>query len=414
MSRQSRSKFLIGIKFSGRTEMLRRYAIIEAPRRGRMRGPVQTRERAEVGGIRIREADLSAREVRDLERDPDVEDHGLVMPTCLIRPVSRKATDPAARPAAWGITATGADQVDLDGSGVTIAVLDTGIDRGHAAFDGVEIEEKDFGGSGDGDRDGHGTHCAGTIFGKDVDGHRIGIARNIRKAYIAKVFPDSGRGDSLSIFRAMEWAADQRADIVSMSLGFDFPGMVADLVDEGYPVEMATSIGLEHFKDNLRMFDSIMRVIDAGRKFGRGPLVVAASGNESQRSRDPRFRISASLPSAASGVISVAAVRSLASGLFGISDFSNGGAMLCAPGEEIVSAESGNRVGLATMSGTSMACPHVAGLAALWWQKVASSKVKPNAETVSQKLLASASTAAIGEFDPIDAEVGFAMAPPLG
>src|SRR5262249_32070648 len=162
-----------------------------------------------------------------------------------------------------------------------------------------------------------------------------------------------GNGDSLAIFRAMEWAANKGANIVSMSLGFDFPGMVTGLKIDGYPIELATSIGLEHFKDNLRMFDSMMRVIEAGRAFGRGPLVIAASGNESQRNKDPRFRISASLPSAATGVVSVAAVRS-AGGSFEITDFSNGRAKICAPGEDILSASAKGE--FAVMSGTSMAC----------------------------------------------------------
>src|SRR5262249_40222551 len=123
----------------------------------------------------------------------------------------------------WGIPAVRADRSDLDGSGVAVAVLDTGIDRAHPAFAGVDIEEEDFGGSGNGDKNGHGTHCAGTIFGKYVGNTRIGIARNIRKAFVAKVFPDNESGDSLSIFQALEWAANKGANIVSMSLGFDFP-----------------------------------------------------------------------------------------------------------------------------------------------------------------------------------------------
>ncbi|MBH5370967.1 S8 family peptidase [Bradyrhizobium glycinis] len=390
--------------------MLRRYAIIEAPKRLRS-GAASPSGTTKAGypNIRIRAADLSKRDVLDIEKDPSVEDFGLIMPTRLIRPVRKQQVDvTAALPAAWGIVAVGADRVDLDGSGVAVAVLDTGIDRTHAAFAGLDIEEEDFGGSGNGDKNGHGTHCAGTIFGKDVGQVRIGIARNIRKALIAKVFPDGESGDSLSIFRALEWAANKGANIVSMSLGFDFPGMVSELEKDGYPTELATSIGLEHFKDNLRMFDSMMRVIEAGRAFGRGPLVIAASGNESQRNRDPRFRISASLPSAATGVISVAAVRN-AGGSLEISDFSNGRAKICAPGEEILSAAPNG--GFATMSGTSMACPHIAGLAALWWQKVASSAVRPNAETVAQRLVTSAVTAPLAHFDPDDSEVGFAVAP---
>ena len=165
---------------------------------------------------------------------------------------------------------------------------------------------------------------------------------------------------------------------------------------------------LEHFKDNLRMFDSVMRVVEAGRAFGRGPLVVAAAGNESQRLRDPRFRISASLPSSATGVISMAAVRKTKSGLE-IADFSNCRAKICAPGEDILSAAS--KGCLAAMSGTSMACPHVAGIAALWWQKIATSPVRANAETVTQRMLASAVTTPLSHFNPEDSETGLVIAP---
>jgi subtilisin family serine protease len=390
--------------------MMRRYAIIEVDKQLRSGGTSpSTSGRASTGKVNIHEADLSKREVGELARDPSIEDYGLIMPTRLIKPVRNQRLDAKAKmPIAWGISAVGADRTQLDGSGVTVAVLDTGIDREHPAFATVDIEEEDFAGSGNGDKDGHGTHCAGTIFGKDVGDVRIGIARNISKALIAKVFPDSGNGDSLAIFRAMEWAANKGANIVSMSLGFDFPGMVTGLKDDGYPIELATSIGLEHFKDNLRMFDSMMRVIEAGRAFGRGPLVIAASGNESQRDKDPRFRISASLPSAATGVVSVAAVRS-AGGSFEITDFSNGRAKICAPGEDILSASAKGE--FAVMSGTSMACPHVAGIAALWWQKVATSRVRPNAETVAQHLLTAATTTPLPHFDPEDSEAGLVMAP---
>ncbi|NKJ71813.1 S8 family serine peptidase [Rhizobium leguminosarum bv. viciae] len=391
--------------------MKRRYAILEVKKANRTFRSTPGIAGAKPSGaeIKVHDAELSESELRDAERNPEIRDVGLIMPIRLIAPVAKDVVETGKAPVnAWSIGAVGADRTQLDGSGVVVAVLDTGIDRKQAAFAGVDIIEEDFGGSGNGDIDGHGTHCAGTIFGKDVDGVRIGIARNIRQALIGKVFHDGGGGDSLAIYRGMQWAADKGANIISMSLGYDFPGMVRDLEQDGYPVELATSIALEHFKDNLRMFDSVMGVIEAGRAFARGPIVVAASGNESERDRDPRFRISASLPSSARGVISVAAVRDNGTALE-IADFSNGRAKVCAPGQDIVSA--GLKQGLSIMSGTSMACPHVAGLAALWWQSVVKTGIRANAETVTQRMLAATSTSKMVKFDPDDAETGFAMAP---
>ena len=81
----------------------------------------------------------------------------------------------------------GADTSSCTGNGIVVAVLDTGIDASHPAFAGVEVIQKDFTGEGDGDQHGHGTHCAGTIFGRNVNGTRIGVAMGVKKALIGKV-----------------------------------------------------------------------------------------------------------------------------------------------------------------------------------------------------------------------------------
>jgi len=59
----------------------------------------------------------------------------------------------------------GADSSPFTGDGIVVAVLDTGIDASHPALSGVEIVEYDVMGDSNGDQNGHGTHCAGTIFG---------------------------------------------------------------------------------------------------------------------------------------------------------------------------------------------------------------------------------------------------------
>ena len=111
-----------------------------------------------------------------------------------------------------------------------MAVLDTGIDAAHAAFAGVSIVERDFTGEGNGDQHGHGTHCAGTIFGRDVQNTRIGVAPGVTKAFIGKVLGTNG-GASDEIVNAIQWAVDQGAHVISMSLGMDFPGFVDFLVN---------------------------------------------------------------------------------------------------------------------------------------------------------------------------------------
>ncbi|MDQ3644958.1 MAG: S8 family serine peptidase, partial [Actinomycetota bacterium] len=125
----------------------------------------------------------------ELLRDPEVLAIAPEMPIRLIEPVAEEA---ALGDEVWGIAAVGADKSPFTGAENVVAVLDTGIDSSHPAFEGVTLVEEDFSGSGICDRQGHGTHCAGTIFGRDVEGTRIGVARGVSRALIGKVLDDGG------------------------------------------------------------------------------------------------------------------------------------------------------------------------------------------------------------------------------
>jgi subtilisin family serine protease len=388
--------------------MARKYAILRGKRRPR--GLESTGPSAAAGvdpdKAKVDVASLSPRDVRELSREDDVAVVAPVMPTTLIRPL--EAPTAAAGPA-WGIGAIGADVSPFDGSGVVVAILDTGIDKTHPAFQGVTITEEDFSGSGNGDRQGHGTHCAGTVFGRDVSGTRIGVARGVTSALIGKVLGDDGSGSSDALFQAMNWALQNKTRVISMSLGFDFPGMVDRLVKDGWPADLATSVALEAYRANLRMFDEIMRMAEARVAFDGGAVVVAAAGNESRRNVQADYEIAVSIPAAAAGVVSVAALEQGAQGL-GIAYFSNTNAEISGPGVAITSARMGG--GLASMSGTSMATPHVAGITALWWQAIKQKGIPVTARNVVSQLLANARTNTLApNLDIADRGVGIAAAP---
>ncbi len=323
------------------------------------------------GAIEIETAELTTRsEVEDLVRDDEVVGFAEVMPMTLMEPEARGvACDPDVE-STWGVMAVRADTSPQDGSGVTVAILDTGIDIDHPAFAGMtNIVQQDFTGEGDGDENGHGTHCAGTVFGQDVDGLRIGVARGIEKALIGKVLGANGGGTTEGIIEGLNWAIDNGAHVISMSLGMDFPGLVEQLVQRrGFSIDLATSTALVHFANNLNVFRTLADYADSRADLRRSAtVIVAASGNESERDRNPKHALAAAPPSAAKGIISVGALGRSGDG-WKIADFSNTGPRCTGPGVEVRSAEAGQQ-GLTAMNGTSMATPHVAGVAALWAQR---------------------------------------------
>lgn len=357
---------------------------------------------------KVEVGDLEPRIASDLSHKKFIMALAPVIPMKLIAPVSTEMSEEStADGVTWGIQAVGADTSPLTGEGIVVAVLDTGIDKSHPAFTGIEIVQKNFTDASDDDENGHGTHCAGTTFGQDVDGFRIGVAPGIKKALIGKVLGKGG-GGSDRVAQAIQWAVSGGANVISMSLGIDFPGYVKALEMDGFPTELATSMALEGYRANILLFERLASFIAAQNAFMQATLLVAAAGNESRRDVKPDFEIAVSPPAVADGFVSVAAVAKGPQGLT-IAPFSNVGARVSGPGVGVVSAKPGG--GLISKSGTSMATPHVAGVAALWAQKL-SMVGELNGKLLGDRLMGSATTAGMESgFDPRDIGAGIVQAP---
>lgn len=361
--------------------------------------------------VEVETAALSAKDVQDARRDPSLLGAAPVMPVVLIKPqetdVEAEAQDESE--VTWGVTAVGAVDSPFTGEGVTVAVLDTGIDAGHEAFAHATIEQKDFTGEGDGDGNGHGTHCAGTVFGGSVGGLRIGVAPGVERALIGKVLDSGGGGTTEQILDGLLWAVRSGANVVSMSLGFDFPGLVRRLIARGMDVEPATSMALAAFRDNVRLFDALGQLVRAHSSMFANAIVIAAAGNESRR---PRYEVATSAPAAADGLISVGALQRQ-SGTpvrYGVATFSNAAPVLSGPGVAIQSAKTGG--GLVSLNGTSMATPHVAGVAALWYQQILSTNPNAHIRQLEGRLIGTASLDDIADGETLaNVGVGLVRAP---
>ncbi|WP_328968405.1 S8 family peptidase [Streptomyces sp. NBC_00239] len=239
-----------------------------------------------------------------------------------------------------------------DGKGVKIAVLDTGVDAAHADLAGQVLAEKNFSSSADAkDRFGHGTHVASIAAGTGAasGGTYKGVAPGA-KLLNAKVLDDNGSGDDSGILAGMEWAVAQGADVVNLSLGGgDTP--------ELDPLEAAVN--------RLSADKGVLFAIAAGNNGQGGPGTVSSPGS-------------------ADAALTVGAVN-VADKLAPFSSIGprvGDGAIkpdVTAPGVAITAAAAPGSVierevgqkppGYLTISGTSMATPHVAGAAALLKQQ---------------------------------------------
>jgi subtilisin len=256
--------------------------------------------------------------------------------------------DTSAVGATWGLKATRVVPTSFlsynpyNGAGIKVAILDTGFDLTHPDFAGRPIVHQSFiSGEAVQDGHGHGTHCTGTACGPlnpSPSIERYGIAYNA-SIYIGKVLSNGGSGGDGGILAGINWAIANGCAVISMSLGGNVNGAGYSAVYENVAVNA----------------------------LNRGCLIIAAAGNASSR---PGVIKPVSHPANCPSIMAVGAVDSS----LNVASFSCGGLFPTYGGIDIV----GPGVGVfssvkmparyATWNGTSMATPHVAGIAALWAQ----------------------------------------------
>lgn len=241
--------------------------------------------------------------------------------------------------ATWGIHATNVIGSGKTGKGVRIAILDSGFCTEHPDFTGRKITSRSFipGHASTEDGDGHGTHCAGIACGNihNTSQFRYGVAPDA-ELFIGKVLNDNGDGEDGFLLNAIEWAVDNQCKVISMSLGG------ANNAGEQYSpaYEIAAAEALK--QHNI--------------------LLIAAAGNDSEREYGLIKPVThpANCPS-------IMAVGALDAAMM-VPDFSCAGQVdIAAPGVDIISSWKSKKYHN-TESGTSMAAPFVAGLAALYWE----------------------------------------------
>ena len=234
----------------------------------------------------------------------------------------------------WGVKHVGAGDVhnSIDpppnkGAGVKVAIIDTGIDYNHSdlhanyngGWDFVNNDAYPM------DDNGHGTHVAGTVAAEDNGFGVVGVAPEA-ELYSLKVLDATGRGYMSDVVAAIQWATVNEIQVINMSLG------------GGASITLEAACLLAYYQDEL--------------------ILVAAAGNSGN---PPGRGDNVGYPAAYDSVIAVAATNQSDER----ASWSSTGpdVELAAPGVSIYSTLPGNNYG--TYSGTSMACPHVAGVVAL-------------------------------------------------
>jgi subtilisin family serine protease len=273
-------------------------------------------------------ARLNARQIQALENDPAVKH---VEPDGVMRTVGpNRNTAPIPQVLPWGIDRIEADLSSTlagNGSGTVPGrayIIDTGVDTTHTDLNVKNFVN--FAGGPNRDCDGHGTHVAGTVAARDNATDVVGVAPGM-ELYAVKVLGCSGSGTTSGVIKGIDWVTNYAVvpAVANMSLG----GGASKALD-----------------------DAVLRSV------GKGIFYAVAAGNESAdacNSSPARTGVN-------NGVMAVAATdnKDLEA------SWSNYGSCvdIWAPGVSILSTKLGG--GTTTMSGTSMASPHVAGTAALY------------------------------------------------
>jgi subtilisin len=225
---------------------------------------------------------------------------------------------------AWGVST---------GAGIKVAVLDTGIDGNHPDLTanykgGVSCVTGNMSAMDD---QGHGTHCAGIIAAARNGTGLVGVAPDA-SLYAVKILDSQGNGQFSWAIAGIQWCIDNGINIASMSLGCEAAPFALQLICD-------------------RAWSQY------------GVLIVAGAGNQSDGEPVPPQESNVEYPARYTNVVGVSSIDSAS--VIALNSARGPEVKLCAPGVEIQSTVLGGKCG--KRSGTSVACPHVAGVAALAW-----------------------------------------------